>query len=710
MKSVQKISIALLTISCVVTIVGTSAFYVGYNENKNFVDDVGAEPVAYIDSDPNTKYMTFEAAINAAANMSGGQNIYAIVPSDTSTVYTISSSTGNLTLAEGDSLIFPYAVENGTPMYEASTDKTSLGSYYSPQLAYTVKLEKNTKLTLSANSHLYVGGETGGSNTEQQGITNGKYVDFVMCESSIINSEGELKVTGFIKLENEDAHAEINLLKDSSVRIPLTLLDFPGGTQATLVLLLKSYLFFREYDFPNIQVPMNFNYGSSLYALIKIYMSSRFYSLEGQMIGNDSCLIKLENQSSSLSWVYGKRKTNNDELRNCINVSTYGDLSLNSLSLELMGQSVETSKYYFPIYEIFQFEINGRLNVNNKLKFLPGSKIKINPDTIVNLNADMIIYHLEDNDSLDKYPTTEKESLLFNNGTININQGFNGTIYIGDNPNENTSINVGDAIDSLDENIDYSQGDESGERYFPAEAIISLDKNPENAKMQNLSKNMLYHVNNQHQTSFYYPALYNLSVKIDNREGIYKDYAFEYKIIRNDGTIESYNTENDFDIIDGEKIIIDKASNIEYVTINNVKYTSDELQNILGKEIILDNNTSINYAPILEDILLSPLESISTDFDESTTISKDGGTYRVNLVLTPSENIKVSNITWTIDNSSYGSVTPINNGLSADIKIEKNRNFLKGRTITITISLYDEVSHKTLSYPLKIKQEGGSIF
>lgn len=711
MKKIRNFFILLLAITCSITIVGLSAFYIGYSAEKDFTNDIGNEPVAYIDSDPNTKYMTFEAAINAASKIQGGQNIYAIVPSESSTVYTISSTTGNLTLAEGDSLIFPYAVENGTPMYEASTDKTSLGSYYNPQLAYTVKLEKDTKLTLSPNSHLYVGGEIGGNNTAQQGITNGKYVDFVMCDASIINSYGEIKSWGFIKQEVDGNTANINLKNGSSTHLPLTLLDFPGGSEVTKIILKqlmyfseKPYLFFREYDFPNIQAPMNFEYGSNLFAFIKIYMASNFQTLEGKMIGPIDSLILLNNESSLLRWDYGSRLTETNQKRNCINVETFNQISLGHLELSISGYTVNTADYYFPIFEIFQFSVNGQLNVNNKLKFLPGTKIIVNQDSIVNLNADTIIYHLSDDATLVNYPTTEKESLLFNNGTININEGFNGTIYIGDNPNKNTSIVVGNSIDSLDQNQDYSQGSEPVDNFFPAEAIISLDKNPNNAKIQNLSKNMVYHVNNQYETSFYYPALYNLSVQIDNREGIYKDYSFEYRIIRNDGSIENHNTDNQFDVIEGEKIIIDKAENIEYITINNVKYTSEEIVNILGSEIVFENNTTINYAPLLEDATFVPLESITTDFDTSTEIPKEGGEYRMNLVLVPNENIKISNITRNV---SDGSATPINDGLSADITIESNSGFFSGkRTVSITISVYDEVSHKTLSHTLKLTQKG----
>lgn len=711
MKKIRNFFILLLAITCSITIVGLSAFYIGYNAEKDFTNDIGNEPVAYIDSDPNTKYMTFEAAINAASKIQGGQNIYAIVPSESSTIYTISSTTGNLTLAEGDSLIFPYAVENGTPMYEASTDKTSLGSYYNPQLAYTVKLEKDTTLTLSPNSHLYVGGEIGGNNTAQQGITNGKYVDFVMCDASIINSYGEIKSWGFIKQEVDGNTANINLKNGSSTRLPLTLLDFPGGSEVTKIIIkqiifgsAKPYLFFREYDFPNIQAPMNFEYGSNLFGFIKIYMASNFQTLEGKMIGPSDSLILLNNESSLLRWDYGSRLTETNQKRNCINVETFNQISLDHLELSISGYTVNTADYYFPIFEIFQFSVNGQLNVNNKLKFLPGTKIIVNQDSIVNLNADTIIYHLSDDATLVNYPTTEKESLLFNNGTININEGFNGTIYIGDNPNKNTSIVVGNSIDSLDTNQDYSQGSEPVDNFFPAEAIISLDKNPNNAKMQNLSKNMVYHVNNQYETSFYYPALYNLSVQIDNREGIYKDYSFEYRIIRNDGSIENHNTDNQFDVIEGEKIIIDKAENIEYITINNVKYTSEEIVNILGSEIVFENNTTINYAPLLEDATFVPLESITTDFDTSTEIPKEGGEYRMNLVLVPSENIKISNITRNVN---HGSAKPINDGLSADITIDSNSGiFSAKRTVSITISVYDEVSHKPLSHTLKLTQKG----
>ena len=121
---------------------------------------------------------------------------------------------------------------------------------------------------------------------------------------------------------------------------------------------------------------------------------------------------------------------------------------------------------------------------------------------------------------------------------------------------------------------------------------------------------------------------------------------------------------------------------------------------------MFENNTTINYAPLLEDATFVPLESISitTDFDTSTEIPKEGGVYRMNLVLVPNENIKISNITRYID---HGSATPINDGLSADITIDSNSGWLSGkRTVSITISVYDEVSHKPLSHTLKLTQKG----
>ena len=106
---------------------------------------------------------------------------------------------------------------------------------------------------------------------------------------------------------------------------------------------------------------------------------------------------------------------------------------------------MKTSEIDLPIPWNYTIDINSgyTLNLNQKVKFLGGSKLIINEDAIVNINNSFILYDSangegKSNKTLYKdiayvgtiYPYDKGDAKLINEGTLNINSGakFGGKI------------------------------------------------------------------------------------------------------------------------------------------------------------------------------------------------------------------------------------------------------------------------------------------
>lgn len=678
--------------------------------DANLPNATNDEAVCYIKGFDGVYYSSISKACEVARSLDGGQEIYVIVPTTVKT-YELADESGVITLGENDTLIFPYS---GETYNEATSNSESL--------AYTVELLDNNTLILEKNSRLIVGGGTGG-NGAVQGGTKGKYVQMLMGDGSSIINNGRLEVYGFIK-ENDNTTVSpiIHQNDGSNTSIPLVINDFPGGTDAVLHLSDKSSLFFREYDFPNINVKMEFFYGSILFGDARLYMLNKFFDTGANIISFDgSGLLNMEDQTSFISWDRTSRKNSIGETRNTINFISEGSLSFNNIALTLMGYSIDTKEYYFPITDLFNFDISGSFNVNSKVKFLPGSSIYIHQNSVINLNADTIVYELSDSQSIYGYSTQEKIAYLYNEGIININEGFNGYIRPGDNLNLASSISTTSKINDLDKNTEFYKGETSDVYSFPAIADLSSDRSYNNyAPGSALEADKFYTANISNGYKYRYPSDYvtlnfnDIGNEQSDGLGVYNNSEFVIRVKKSNGAEYEVNSPESLKLVPGDSFEFLSIENVNSVKINDEVYLKDNFSNDLyGKYFVLTSNMAVDLytTKIDEAVPIERIDLVCVGHEDSTSFEFDnqGGKLTFKATIYPENDIYYTNLKRSVDDS-YASIESINlEAMEATVNFPTNDgSFDTSKNVNVYLSLTDRYNNQEVrSNSFRVTVEGG---
>lgn len=679
--------------------------------DANLPNATNDEAVCYIKGFDGVYYSSISKACEVARSLDGGQEIYVIVPTTVKT-YELADESGIITLGENDTLIFPY---NGETYNEASNDSESL--------VYTVELMHNNTLILEQNSKLIIGGATGGSG-EVQGGTKGRYVQMQLDDGSTIVNNGSLEVYGFINEQDDAAVAPVIYQNNASyTSIPLVIKDWPGGEEALKYILNpnKSSLFFREYDFPNIKARMEFQYGSTLYGDARLYMANNFFDTGANIISfNGSGLLNMENQSSFVSWDYTSRINSLEEKRNTINFISDGSISFNSISLTLSGYTINTKDYYFPITDLFNFDISGSFNVNSKVKFLPGSSIYVHQNSSINLNADTIIYQLSNDQTIKGYSTNEKNAYLYNDGIININEGFNGYIRPGEDFNLASSISTSSRINDLDKNTEFYKGETSNEYNFPAIADLSSDSSYTNfVAGSSLNTNKFYTANISNNYKYWYPTDYvTLTFNdIGNAQsgglGVYEESEFIIRVRKSSGDEYDVNSTDSVKLVPGDSFKFIEVDKVNRIVINNQVYLkenfSSELYNksfVITSDMTVDLYTiKIDEAVQIEEI---DLVCVGKEGSASFDFGSEGGQLTFKATIHPDSNIYYTDLKWNVGDG-YASIESINlEAMEATVNFPENNDYLgRDKVVDVYLSLTDRYNNQEVrSNSFKVTVEG----
>lgn len=292
-----------LTLSCLG--LGTSLWNVDSNVNPNTQKSFtlasnSNNKVAYFkDSKGATRsFTTIEGALNAAGK--GTETDFAntiyVIPGTNPTINT------DCTVESKDTLCIPYEGEtyNGrqrnaekggtsnnswkTPV-EYTNGKISSGDYIAngsnpfadsnaDYVAYFKKNEVtlNSKLIISSEACLQIGGILGWKDIGVTGQTSGKYCQITRGKGASIENSGTIDCRGYIKETNSAIETTI-LNKSGSVRkTPFVFYDYKGGSYTASAYGSETKIFpLTRYDFPNVQSNRIFKHASKLIGFVDLF-------------------------------------------------------------------------------------------------------------------------------------------------------------------------------------------------------------------------------------------------------------------------------------------------------------------------------------------------------------------------------------------------------------------------------------------------------
>ncbi len=408
----------------------------------------------------NTKFTTLDDALYYAEANNENDKIY-VIPGLNPKISGLTISNDH-TISEGDSLVLPIAIgEKGiTVLDEAGTND---GEFADNDEATNLK----TRITLAANKTLTINGtlEIGavtGSKSGIMGQASGAYCELLMGSGSSLEVNGALNCWGFIK-ENANGTSTITINNGGSIKTPAVFYDHVDATTSAVINANEVFPY-EKFDIPQIRPAMTFYYGSSLIGRVHIYGSNvKHRTADANLIGVTASFINMESADDStgeegtkLIWQFvdtsNDTETSASFNKHKSNITVYGKQSFGSIAVTIFI-TIDSKDYYLPIpcgYSI-SVESSATFTLPSDIKgakFMPGSSLECKSGATINFNAGILFY--QGTESSDKsanitsaYPDGVKPAVCLNNGTMNINAGFEGDITTSNSNSGGASVVFG---------------------------------------------------------------------------------------------------------------------------------------------------------------------------------------------------------------------------------------------------------------------------
>ncbi len=568
--------------------------------------------VAVIGSEPEVRYSSVEGALRAATAKGGSQTVYVLpgISNDTNPIVIDE----DCTVSSGVTLSLPYAqsgttfttgFEGGSVSELYTSGQSDFGDSTLAKIGTNQKtlviLGEDKKMMIEAGGSLVIGGQLGTASGGQNayGMTYGNYAELALASGSSIDCLGNIDVRGYIKPWDE-ASNDACLIKigneggsAANLSLPLVFYDFPGGSvglagSADQIQVgswngsIVSGVFpFEMYDLPNVTVPFQAYYGSTIDCTYAFVMSDIVIGGNLNLLGSTASIITLEESGSSLhldyapavayttkdvissdesltvsrgltvndpkilkqtnpSWpsgtktntvsvadggmartnlqISGKGRTN--ELTVAFQI-TYQGVGINldvsteggTLSIPIASWLVGEKDYpalAFPFSYKWDIEVlpGGTVSIQNRVKFLPGSSLRIQEGGTLDISEEKemaglsidsqsqnISNHYPKQDwSKDEYGNVTRSAIdrpsIVNNGSIVVREGGKLGASISSERAGATINFMGGATSSNTQvegfEIGFKSGDgEYGGFYFDAEAYIGT--NADNASLRSFA-------------------------------------------------------------------------------------------------------------------------------------------------------------------------------------------------------------------------------
>ena len=225
----------------------------------------------------------------------------------------------------------------------------------------TLTMSEGTSITV--NGAISLGGRYFAAGGDQQGRPVGDYGYIKMADNSSITVKngGNLYAWGFISGSG-------SVLAESGATVYefYQIADFRGGSASSGM--GHGVFPFSQYFVQNIEVPLTLNAGANEKVYSGVYAMSTTYTTSINFIG-DTGMFKVESGSFTKDY---------DEKTDRLVFTVNGKAALNTLSLKLAGQTVNSASYVLPITNNITINIqSGNVTINQTAALLAGVEVNI---------------------------------------------------------------------------------------------------------------------------------------------------------------------------------------------------------------------------------------------------------------------------------------------------------------------------------------------
>lgn len=750
------INLSLLVATCLSMLVGSSAWILASESNVIKKVDVSV-PEAYVkinNSGDPIYYATVEQALNNHVN-------------DTASVYVIPgtiSSPKEITIDQkcevGSEVTLNFPISGETiENPDNSTPVSGFGSESGRIVTYVKINSTNNSATITINQGgtVNIGGQR--CSTGPQSVTSGDCVVLQLEENARIDCYGTINCYGYIKESKDNNNSLINVYSSGLIRQPLAVYDWSSASQNGTHILynyndystngVKTFPF-NYFDTIQIAPEIRFYNGSSLIAMVWIYGSSAGnMKEEGTLIGSNGLIRpSSSDENDYLSWkctdsTNTDNTLNNNKTNHIISIIVNGDYDLSSFSIplvyEVLGRlpidiDINSAEYFLPFSNFFNLTIKSgsNVNVNEKVKMMPGSSLLIEPNAILNINNQFIV---EDpstfTNSIYLYRSNPTPASFINNGIVNINGQFGGYIQAGENGNNETKIVVGSSNSSVSsfETMGYTTTD-TGDFDFLYAILAGTFEKPtlfevnESCSALVSSDGSIIETNLGNDTTYYYES--------DNNNyywSIPESSFFNIRIVDPlDTNVFATTSTYDISLLDENSNEISNINNsIDYQTriLENYQIRINSISNYSNAIIVKEDGSSetINSLPYtisakdyfnatlqITPLTYTPKLQYSTDgtnwHDQSGNMSANNSWNGQFRIVPEQSNIDLSltnmSITGEYDSWIDSRTIVFNGNISNKVSLEDGA-FGVSRTYTITINVIDNNTNRNKEFSFEFK-------
>ena len=267
------------------------------------------------------------------------------------------SISGSYTIPAGITLLIPFDAA-GTLYTDAPA---AIRTTPESKPFRTLTMSEGTSITV--NGAISLGGRYFAAAGSQQGRPVGDYGYIKMADNSSITVKngGKLYAWGFISGSG-------SVLAESGATVYefYQIADFRGGSASAN---MGNKVFpFSQYFVQNIEVPLTLNAGANEQVYSGVFAMSSTFTTAINFIG-DNGMFKLTSGSFTKDY---------DEKTDRLVFTVNGEAALNTLSLKLAGQSVNSASYVLPITNNITINIqSGNVTINQDAALLAGVEVNI---------------------------------------------------------------------------------------------------------------------------------------------------------------------------------------------------------------------------------------------------------------------------------------------------------------------------------------------
>lgn len=265
----------------------------------------------------------------------------------------------------------------------------------------TLTVPQNTELV--DNGTLIINGQVSGNSGKNEGTVFGTYGKMIVVGDVTIN--GTLYARGYIVDSNHTSHTDnngtglITVTAGGKVYMPLQILDYRGGNSSSSV---YQWIFpILQYKFQNIMVRAKYEYGSELYGQYFTSVNDNNWSLSAalgaqmtigsqQLFGSSTdCFIQLTEGS-----IYTDYDYSSDQLIISVDGTiTFNDLAVKvTTSVKTLDITTKDKEIPLPYGVAIKVLDDAVVNLDKKIKMLPGSWVEIKDGGTINLSGSLHLY------------------------------------------------------------------------------------------------------------------------------------------------------------------------------------------------------------------------------------------------------------------------------------------------------------------------------